>query len=187
MLNSATCSPPTYAVIAAPGGSVGLGSRRASMRRLRRLRATASAAAPGAPSASSMPRHRRGDAGERRRVAQRVEAGLRLAQLHHEVEEVAGLVRLERDDELLVVEPERIRRVELHGRILAADADVRVHHRLALLLREVVPGPRLHERVDEEILRRARRDPQPPRRGRRLALVDVHALARHREVRSTAS
>src|SRR3972149_1699730 len=46
-----------------------------------------------------------GDAGEDRRVAERVGARLRLPQLHHEVEEVGGLVRLEGDDELLVVQP----------------------------------------------------------------------------------
>ena len=35
-----------------------------------------------------------------------------LAQLHHEVEEVGRLVGLERDHELLVVEPERVGRVD---------------------------------------------------------------------------
>src|SRR5574341_1683468 len=91
------------------------------------------------------------DTGENRRVAQRVEAGLRLAQLHDEIQEVCRLVRFERHDELLVVQPKRVRRVQLYGGILAPYSDVLVHHRLTLILRQLVPLARLHERVDKEV------------------------------------
>ena len=47
---------------------------------------------------------------KRRRVAHRVEAGLGGPQALHEVEEVAAVVGLERDHELLVVEAEASRR-----------------------------------------------------------------------------
>ena len=53
-------------------------------------------------------RHR--DAGEDRGVAQRVGARLGGAELLDEVEELAGLVGLEGDDELLVVEAEGVGR-----------------------------------------------------------------------------
>ena len=43
------------------------------------------------------------------------------------------LVALEGDDELLVVEPERVARVEVDARVLAADADVLLHDPPALL------------------------------------------------------
>ena len=46
-----------------------------------------------------------------RRVALRVAARLRLAQRHHEMQEVDRLLALERGHELLVVDPERVRRV----------------------------------------------------------------------------
>src|SRR2546430_11708907 len=66
------------------------------------------------------------------RVPQRIGGRLALPQLHHEVEELRGVVAFERDDELLVVEPVRVGRVEPDRRILAADAHVLVHHTLPL-------------------------------------------------------
>src|SRR5918911_548524 len=89
-------------------------------------------------------------AGVHRRVAQRVRGGLRLAQLLDEIEEVGRLLRLEGDDELLIVEAERVGRVQLNGAVLRADAYVLVHHLLALLDGQPVPLARLHERIDEE-------------------------------------
>ena len=66
----------------------------------------------GSPSSAFSARSTRGgDAGEARRVALGVGRGLGRAQALHEVEERAGVVGLERDDELLVVEPERVGRV----------------------------------------------------------------------------
>src|SRR3954467_15771574 len=53
------------------------------------------------------------DAGEDRRLALRVRARLRSPQLLHQIEELARIVRVERDDEFLVVDPERIGRVDL--------------------------------------------------------------------------
>src|SRR3989338_4893165 len=60
-------------------------------------------------------RERLGDAREDRGVAQSVDAALRLAQLHHEVEEILRFVRLERHDEFLVVHAEGVRRVQAPG------------------------------------------------------------------------
>src|SRR5947208_1118159 len=68
--------------------------------------------------------HRGRDTREGRRVAQGVGTRLGGAQTLHEVEEVARIVRLEGDDELLVVEPEGVTRVQVHGRVFAADADM---------------------------------------------------------------
>ena len=56
-------------------------------------------------------RQRHGDAGEGRRVAQRVLARFGVAQLHHQVEKVLRAVGLERNDELLVVDAVGVRRV----------------------------------------------------------------------------
>src|SRR2546422_898613 len=74
---------------------------------------------------------------------------------------------LERHDEFLVVEPVGIRRVQPDGRILPPDADVLVHHRLALCLGKHVPRPCLDERVHEEVARFTR----PDHEARRLARV----------------
>src|SRR6185295_10136848 len=70
---------------------------------------------------------------ERGRVALGVGAGLGRAQALDEVEEDRRLVALERDHELLVVEPEGVARVEVDARVLAADADVLLHDPPALL------------------------------------------------------
>src|SRR5256714_14205814 len=59
---------------------------------------------------------------EHRRVAQGVAARLRLAEFLHEVQEVRRVVGLESDDELLVVETERVGRVQTHGAGLCAHA-----------------------------------------------------------------
>src|SRR5687768_7134528 len=67
------------------------------------------------------------DARERGGVALRVLRGLRRAQALDEVQERAGVVRLERHDELLVVEPERVGGVEVDLWVLAADLDVLLH------------------------------------------------------------
>jgi hypothetical protein len=66
---------------------------------------------------------------------------------------VRRLVALEGDHELLVVEAERVARVEVDARVLAPDADVLLHDPPALLRIEPVPLARLHERIDEEVLR----------------------------------
>src|SRR4051794_14816348 len=96
------------------------------------------------------------NAGEGRGVALRVGGRLRGAQPLHQVEEGGGLVRLERDDELLVVEPEGVARVEVDLGVLAADPDVLLHHPVALLGRQPVPLARLDEGIDEEVLAVAR-------------------------------
>src|SRR3954468_23402295 len=84
---------------------------------------------------------------EDRRVALGVAGRLALAQRQHQVHEVRRLVALEDRHELLVVDPERVGRVVVDRRVLAADADVLVHRALAVLGRERVPRPQLHERA----------------------------------------
>jgi hypothetical protein len=73
--------------------------------------------------------------------------------VHYEIKEVLGMIGLEGYDELLVVQAERVRRVQLHRREAVTDLDVYVHHLLSLLERKHVPRARLHERVHEEVLR----------------------------------
>ena len=84
-------------------------------------------------------------------VAEGKAACLGFAQLLDEVEEVGGLVGLESDDELVVVEAEAVGGVEPDAGVLAADADVLVHEGLAFVVGEPVPISGLHERVDEEV------------------------------------
>ncbi len=57
--------------------------------------------------------------------------------------------------QLLIVESERISRVQLNRVVLRADADVLVHHRLPLFDRATVPLARLDEWIDEQVVRLA--------------------------------
>ena len=85
--------------------------------------------------------HRHRDAGEDRGVAQGVGARLGRAQLLDEIEELARVVGLERDDELLVVEPERVRGVDRDLAGSGADLDV-----LAMIRWRSSAGSRYHSR-----------------------------------------
>ena len=118
-----------------------------------------------------------GGADEDRRVPLGVAAGLALPECPHEVHEVGRLLALERGHELLVVDPERVRRVVGDGPELVADAHVLVHRALAVLVRERVPRPHLHERVDDEVRRALGNDLA------RLARRRVLGRLRRREVR----
>ena len=86
-----------------------------------------------------------------------------------------GLVGLERDDELLVVEAERVRRVEVDVRVLLADLDVLLHDLPALVRGHRVPLARLDERVDEQVAAVGRADLQ-------ARLVGVLRRLGHRQV-----
>src|ERR1039458_1844540 len=119
-------------------------------------------------------RHR--EAGEARRVAHRVRRGLGAAQTLHEIEERADVVGVECHHELLIVEPERVRRVIVHTRIFAPDLDVPLHDSPALLCGQRIPGARLHERVHEYVL-----PPEPPRR--RALVFGVLGLLPHPQKR----
>ena len=114
---------------------------------------------PSSASSARADRHR--DAGEDRRVAQRVRARFGGPQLLDQVEELARVVALERDHELLVVEAERVRGVDRDLRVAAADLDVLGHHPPALLERQPVPLALLVERVDEQVLALGRADLRP--------------------------
>ena len=64
----------------------------------------------------------------------RVGARLGPPQLLDEVEELAGLVRVEGDDEFLVVETERVGGVDLDRAVAAAGLDVAAHDPHPLLV-----------------------------------------------------
>src|ERR1051326_2680146 len=97
-------------------------------------------------------RYRLRDTGVHRSVAQGILAGLGLTQFLHEIEKIGDAIRLEGDDELLIIQTKGIGGVEPHAGILEADADMLVHHALAIFQRQRVPGACLHKWVDEEIL-----------------------------------
>src|SRR3989454_2165614 len=102
---------------------------------------------------------RRGeDTREDRRFPLRVLARLARAELHDEVEEVERVVRLERQHELLVIQAERVGRVNRHVRVLVPHAEVIPHDALPPFERDRVPLPFLDERVHEQV-------PAPERRG----------------------
>src|SRR5512144_3167066 len=75
------------------------------------------------------------DAGEDRRLALGVLARLGWPQLVDEVEEFAGVVTLEADDELLVVDTVGVGRVDRDLGVAAADFDVAFHDPAPLLRR----------------------------------------------------
>src|SRR5882724_8463726 len=76
------------------------------------------------------------NAGEDRRVAQRVLAHFVFAHFHDEIDEVLGLVALERDDEFGIVEAETIDGVDLDVRVALPGLDMHIHHALAFFLRK---------------------------------------------------
>ena len=86
-----------------------------------------------------------------------------VAELLDEVEELARVVALEGDDELLVVEAERVGGVDGDLRVTAADRDVLGHHPAALLERQAIPLALLVERVDDAVLALRRADLRPRR------------------------
>src|SRR5439155_2215290 len=128
--------------------------------------------------------HRHLNAGEDRRVAQRVLAAFGLAQLHNQVQKILGLIGLEGEDELPVVQPVAVSRVELDGGKLIADADVRVHDFLPPGQRQQVPVARLHEGINEQVFAFSRDDVRARLGGVEVVeLVDVHAALGHGQKR----
>src|SRR6185437_13150424 len=83
---------------------------------------------------------------EDRGIALCVAACLGVAEGQHQMHEVGRLLALEGGHELLVVYPERVRRVVDDRRELVPDPHVLVHRALPVLVRERVPGTQLHER-----------------------------------------
>ena len=90
---------------------------------------------------------------------------------------IARVVALEADDELLVVEAEGVGRVDRDLRVAAADLDVAFHDPPALLRRQPVPAALLDHRVEEEVLALGDADLRP-----RL-LLGVGRAFGHREER----
>ena len=84
---------------------------------------------------------------------------------------------LEGDDELLVVEAERVGRVDRDLGVAAADLDVAFHDSPALLRRQPVPAALLDHRVEEEVLALRHADLGPS------LLLRVGGAFGHREVR----
>src|SRR5882724_921688 len=101
------------------------------------------------------------NAGEDRRVAQRVLAHFVFAHFHDEIDEVLGFVALERDHKLRVVETETINGVDLDARVSMPGLNVDVHHPLAFFLREQVPLAGFPEGIDEDVFVLARDNPAP--------------------------
>ena len=110
-----------------------------------------------------------------------------LAQLHHQVQKILRLLRLERHDKFLIVQAKAVGRVQLDAGIFVADLDVPVHDFLPLLQRQQIPIARFHERVDEQIFPLAGNDVRAALGGvERIELVDVHAALGHRHETNAA-
>src|SRR5205823_2136917 len=88
---------------------------------------------------------------EDRRLALGVRRRFGLAQVGHEGEEVAHVVALESDHELLVVDSEAVSSVDTDSRIAMPDGEVRRHDPRALLVRQHVPRPLLGHRVHDDV------------------------------------
>src|ERR671936_497831 len=112
----------------------------------------------------------RQDAGEDWGLLLRVLARLAGSKLHDQVEEIERMVRLEGEDELLIVQSEGVGGVDPDGRVAMADPDVVPHDLLPTLEGDRVPLPFLRERVDEE---ESAPDGRGPRRRALLPRVDV--------------
>src|SRR2546423_1452815 len=95
--------------------------------------------------------HRGRDAGEDGSLGQRVGARLGSPQLLHQIQELARIVRVERHDELLIVEPERVGGVDLDRPVAAADLDVALHDPHPLVRRQVVPVAAPPHPVDDPV------------------------------------
>ncbi len=86
------------------------------------------------------------------RIADCVFTGLGFAQVLHEVEEVGGNVGFKRDDEVLIIDSERVGGVQLDRRVLMANFNVRVHRLLPLFQGKQIPCARLYKGIDEQVL-----------------------------------
>src|SRR3954468_22291166 len=73
------------------------------------------------------PLHGGRDAGEDRGLTRRVRARLRAPQLLHQIEELAGVVRVERNHEFLIVYPERIGGVDYDRPVAPPGPDGAAH------------------------------------------------------------
>ena len=91
------------------------------------------------------------DAGEDGGILLGVGALLLMAEGHDEFKEVGGVVALEAEDELMVVEAERVGGVNLDGGETVTDGEVLVHEALAFFAGQLVPPMGLGEGVYEEV------------------------------------
>src|SRR6266568_3267999 len=86
------------------------------------------------------------------RLDGRVLARLTTSELHDEVEKVFRSVRLEGQDEFVIIQAERVGSVNGYRRELVSDLNMGLHDATPLLEGYAVPFTLLRERVDEEIL-----------------------------------
>jgi hypothetical protein len=75
----------------------------------------------------------------------------RVTQTANEIHELLRVIRIERNDELLVVNAVGVAGVDADAFEGRGGVDVLVHHALARVGRQVVPGTRLHKRIDEQV------------------------------------
>ncbi len=91
----------------------------------------------------------------------------------------SSCIRLERDDELLIIQPERVRRVQLHRTIFRADAHMLGHHFLALLRRPRIPFARSLQGTDKQVIRLAGHDVHAILGLLGAILLDIHRTLGH--------
>src|SRR6266516_3635514 len=124
--------------------------------------------------------HRHLNTRKNRRVPLRVFARLGLAQFHNQVEKIFGFFRFECNDKVLIVETERVGRIEFYAREFVANFDVAVHKFLAAFEGEEIPVAGFDEGVDEEEFSFAGNDVGAAFGGvEGIDLVDVHAPLGH--------
>ena len=111
--------------------------------------------------------------GENRGVAFGVAGAFGFAEFLDQVEKIAGEFGFESHDEFLVVEPERISRVEPDGLVLIPNFDVLIHDALAGVLGEQVPLALFHKWVDEDVFVLAGADDRARFIVRGVQLIDV--------------
>ena len=99
----------------------------------------------GLPEAVEHVRRMKADAREDGKVFQGVEADFSLTKLLDEIQKVFRKIRLKRHNKLLVIDAERVSRIQLDTWIKQPDADMFIHQPLAFRRGKKVPGARLPE------------------------------------------
>src|ERR1051325_1097462 len=118
-------------------------------------------------------------AGEHRRVAPCIEARLGITQATHQIDEFLWVVRVECDDEILVVDAVAVAGVQADTLERRGRGDMLGHHPLPRMGRQAVPRPGLRKRVYEQVLSLTRQ--QLDTLARVLAPVDIRRVSLERK------